>query len=772
MANSIYDKLMQALKQAENHNSHIMVRPEVILWPDPESQWMDVIEVLQANLPQLLVLGNYDPQKKQGPTLWIKCMVARVLPDAQWGDEVIPIIYLPGVAKSDIRNVEAAVFNFQPIIEYQYTGAIFQQENGREWSIQAFVENPIQGLGVKVAQDNATKLALKKTLPSTFQDPDVFLNRALIDADYLNSQLFPDIHPSILKWMCKGDRYLETMDKSKREAFADLCKSRFNFEPDQRNIKAIAEMLGSQKNDWAQVWQLYASAPHKYPEIENLLRLAKPDDLGMGLLFGVPRESWPQVNEEMEAALESALNKATKLAAAKALDALIKLDQEHSVRRSWVWSDLGKTPLADALEHLVVMARRIQASYASNTVDDLKYYYLSEGYVIDQSMRLAYAAVRTDKDKGIVSGIIQLIYQPWLENLAVKFQKCVAHDSGIFHSQQAIKETEPFILFVDALRYELAVELLGWLEKRQWRVSLDASWSAIPSLTPTAKPSVSPIAPLVSTESTMDEFRPRLQSGKDLQTAAFRDELQEVGYTFVSNATDIGSGGNYWQEIGSIDTRGHEEQANMVRRIDELFEQIIEALEVAFDKGIKRIKIVTDHGWLLLPGGLPKTQLHAGLTETRWGRCALIKEGAVSDLMYLPWRWNPSVYIAYAPGISFFKANVEYAHGGISLQECLVPTMIIDKLSSNLENTKIKEVKWVNLKCTVYASESNDDLSVDIRTKFSDPITSVVLSINRKMHNGMVTLMIDDAVEQQAVIVVLIDQHERILDKIPTTVGG
>ena len=37
---------------------------------------------------------------------------------------------------------------------------------------------------------------------------------------------------------------------------------------------------------------------------------------------------------------------------------------------------------------------------------------------------------------------------------------------------------------------------------------------------------------------------------------------------------------------------------------------------------------MTDHGWLLLPGGLPKTQLNEGLTETRWGRCALIKEGA------------------------------------------------------------------------------------------------------------------------------------------------
>ena len=44
MNQSIYDKVIQAVKQAENHNSNLMVKPEVILWPDPENQWMDVMD--------------------------------------------------------------------------------------------------------------------------------------------------------------------------------------------------------------------------------------------------------------------------------------------------------------------------------------------------------------------------------------------------------------------------------------------------------------------------------------------------------------------------------------------------------------------------------------------------------------------------------------------------------------------------------------------------------------------------------------------------------
>ena len=771
MVQSIYDKVLHALKQAENHNSQVMVKPEVILWPDPENQWTEVISVLQEALSQLLIYGSYNPAKKQGPAIWMKCMIAKALPEANWDADAIPIIYLPGVAKSDLRNVENAVFNFQPLLEYQYTGTLFIQENGREWSILAFVENPINGLGIKVAKDNATKDALKKTLPSIFQDREVLANKSIIDADYLNNQLFPDIIPSILKWMCKGDPFLKAMDAGKQEVFINLCKSQYEFEPDHKNIKAIAEKLGAQKNSWKYVWQLYATAPHKYPEIEALLRLAKPADLGSGM-FALPEESWPQVNEQKEEVLEQALTKVAKQDAAKALISLRELEKEHGARRNWVWFELGKSPLTDSLQYLVQMAAKSQEAYSTVSIDSIQNYYTTQGFNIDQHMRKALAAVKTEKDKEIVKSMIQLFYQPWIENMTYKFQKLVAQDSGIFTAQTATQETETYVLFVDAFRYELAEEFAKRLEKQKLKVSLQASWSAIPSLTPTSKPNVSPIATTVSTQSTITEFRPQLQNGKDLQTQAFRDALKAAEFKLVTHANDIQTEGKHWQEIGDIDTKGHEEQADMVKRIDELFDQVQEALDVAFERGIKRIKIVTDHGWLLLPGGLPKTPLNAGLTETRWGRCALIKEGAGTNLLHLPWRWNPSIFIAYAPGISFFKANEEYAHGGISVHECLVPTMMVE--NPNVQNilADIKVVKWVNLKCTINTSDVPDGYCVDIRTKYNDAKTSIVLSKNKTLQGNTVTLMVDDAAEHQAATIVLMDENERILDKKPTTVGG
>jgi hypothetical protein len=41
--------------------------------------------------------------------------------------------------------------------------------------------------------------------------------------------------------------------------------------------------------------------------------------------------------------------------------------------------------------------------------------------------------------------------------------------------------------------------------------------------------------------------------------------------------------------------------------------------------GWSSVRVVTDHGWLYCPGGLPKAALPKHLTESRWSRCVAIK---------------------------------------------------------------------------------------------------------------------------------------------------
>jgi hypothetical protein len=770
MSNSIYDKVILALKQAESHNGNLMTKPEVILWPDPEKLWLEVITVLQGSRDNLFIYGTYEPQNGQGPSIWLKCMLAKSIPEATWSSKATPIIYLPGVSKNELKNVKEIGFQLQPLVEYQYTGTIFAQENGKEWTIMAFIENQSNGLGIKVNKDNATKEALKKALPTIFQDKEIFNGKTYIDADFVNNQLFPNIIPSILKWICKGDAFLDTLISGKKEVFDNICRAQYDFEPDHRNIKAIVEKLGTQKNGWNSVWQFYAAAPQKYIEIEELLRLAKPNDLGSGI-FAIPQESWPQVNEQKENELRAQLEKALTLDPKKASLVISFLEEEHKIRKDWIWYELEKAPLVKALSNLSIMAVKATRAFASATIDEIKEYYISDGFEIDFAVRNAFAAVKTDKDKTLIKNIIQLIYKPWLENLNTKFQALVEKDCTIFTSQKAIEENENYVLFVDAFRYELAVEFSNRLTKLNYNITLENSWSAIPSLTPTAKPNVAPIAILVATESEINEFRPQLLTGKYLQTNEFRKALKHQGYIHVRNAKDINPDSKCWEEIGDIDTKGHTEQADMVKSIEELFEQVQESLDLAFEKGVKKIKIVTDHGWLLLPGGLPKTEINAGLTETRWGRCALIKEGVSTNFLHLPWRWNPAIFIAYAPGISFFKINEEYAHGGISIQECLVPTIYIENPNTTTSNAKIIEVKWVNLKCTVITESAQDNYYLDIRSKYNDESTSILENKNKVLKENKVFVMSKDAAEAQAATIVLMNENGRILDKKVTTVG-
>lgn len=765
MRKSIFDKVVQSLEQTKQHNGNIMVKPEVILWPDPESQWSSVISILQETFPALLIYGVYDLSKMQGPAIWLKCMVAQTLPEANWASTETPIIYLPGISKNDLKNVQNAGLDFQPLIEYQYTGTIFTQENGKEWTILAFLQNQINGLGIKVAQDTATKDALKKALASIFKDADVLHNKAIIDAEYLQNQLFPDIIPNILKWICKGDVALKAMEDGKKEIFYNLCQSQYEFEPNQKNIIEIVAKLGSQRNAWKYVWQHYANAPKKYPEIQEYLRAAKPE------LLAFPEESWPQINEANEDELHKSLQSVAKLQLKDAISKLKIIENQHGYRRGWVWAELGQAPLANALLYLKEMSEIAIKPYPFSSISELKQYYIEEGYRIDQTMRKSLAAVKSEKDKEVIKSIINSIYKPWLETITIRFQSLVEKDTAIFTSQTAQIATETYILFVDAFRFELAEEFVEILKNKKYKVDIQANWSAIPSLTPTAKPNVSPIAIDINTESKITEFRPQLNSGKDLLTPVFREALTLNNFTLVTHANDIKVGQKHWQEIGDIDTKGHEEQAEMVRRIDDLFEQVMEIIEIAFQKGIKKIQIVTDHGWLLLPGGLPKEELNKDLTATRWGRCATIKDGAKTDLMHLPWRWNKSIFIAYATGINFFKKNEEYAHGGISIHECLIPTLLIENPNESKVVGKIKSIKWVNLKCEINTEATPDGYIVDIRTKYNDGNTSIVLSSRKAIKDNRIVLMVDDGAESQAAVIVLMDENEVILDKKTTTVA-
>lgn len=147
--------------------------------------------------------------------------------------------------------------------------------------------------------------------------------------------------------------------------------------------------------------------------------------------------------------------------------------------------------------------------------------------------------------------------------------------------------------------------------------------------------------------------------------------------------SDNGDGqGNGWCEFGDIDHEGHDRGWKLAKHINGLLTEIRDRISSLLAAGWKSVRVVTDHGWLLLPGGLPKIELSSALVDTKWGRCASLKSGAVAEERLYPWYWNPSQHFALADGISCFKKGEEYTHGGLSLQECLTLQLTVSRCAS------------------------------------------------------------------------------------------
>lgn len=185
------------------------------------------------------------------------------------------------------------------------------------------------------------------------------------------------------------------------------------------------------------------------------------------------------------------------------------------------------------------------------------------------------------------------------------------------------------------------------------------------------------------------------------------------------------------------------------------------------------MRIVSDHGWLLVPGGLPKTELPKHQAETRWGRCAVLKETAQGTPLTFGWDWCKDVQVAYAPGVSSFIAGADYAHGGLSLQECLVPVLdlVVAAPAANVQAI-IKSVTWKGLRCLVEVDSSSTSLSVDVRTKPALATSSLVASV-KLVDSGKASVAVPDNDNMGvAAVVVVLGPDGQVIQKQPTTVGG
>ena len=763
------DALVQAVQAVSAYNSQDLAPPTTVLWPDEDRQWESLLPQLMVRMP-LFVLGEYLPEIRTGPAYWLRCIIARTISHPDLTLDQVPVLYLPGFSRQHIRALEGCPSELKPLAELQYRGAVWNQKNGRDWTINAFLQSRDGGLGIGMGADSGTKEALRRALVRLSKEPIESLQQAApLRAFYLDGLIHPDHVKNVLRWLDNPSGYRDGSTDEEWTAFVSLCESYYEFHPDRDGPITAAEKLGQQDGTWGIAWQRFAEAPATYGTIPDRLREARPEKT-LPLLHHA--ESWPQDNESSERALREALVNLSQLDPNTARLDILNLERNHNQRRSWVWASVGLAPLARALEHLATMAKVTESAVWDKSIVGSVGSYTEVGWTVDLAVLEALASVEKLDDVAAVRSAVRTVYRPWLETCTEAFQDAVtALSLNGYQSTELPRVSDgTCLIFVDGLRFDLAKRLEALLKQQGISTETKAGFAALPPVTSTAKPAISPAATVLSAGEGFETVV--TANGSKVNAQVLRRAIADRGFQ-VLGPEELGDPtGRAWVESGNIDAYGHEHGWMVAHHAVYELGRLAERLVGLLDHGWQKVVVITDHGWLLMPGGLPKADLPEHLTELRKGRCARLKEGSTTVHKAVPWHWDRSVRVATAPGIHCFEVGKEYEHGGLSPQECIVPVLTAFARVEPV-NISIANVRWGGLRCNFTIQGLVADVAVDIRTRGGSPSTTLTRGGKKLGADNEAFLLVEDAArEGEPALIVVVDSDGSVLAQAGTVVGG
>ena len=768
MSESVLDRVVKILKDAETHDPNVTEAPIALLWPDGDAQWESLIPMLWDRC-RIVSFGTFDDDRRQGPAYWLRCVVSGTV-ELVGAPTGVPIVYLPGATRDALRTIESVVPELAPLSALQHRCQWISHPNGKDWTVRSLLSNKQFGLSLDVASDSDTATALVESLPQLAGQHWSRLESKHIDADFLHSLLNPDPVRSLLLWLDDPIEMRSSLSDGTWDAFVLQCKRHFEFDPATEGEIEGARRLGCAEGHWEQVWHRFRQNPTDFPGIPDQLLRAQPAELW-------PRNpgAWPGVAQDEENKLRDALERLPRETPQEARAHLLELEGVHKGRRGHVWADLGQTPLVLALEHLAELARLTSTGPTGQSVDKISEWYASTGWRADWAVLAALDETVRLVGFAAVEAAIAAVYGPWADACARSLQAAIgpmANSEAYAASPAPAPQPGDVVLFVDGLRLDVAHRLADRLAGAGLETDLSTALAALPTVTETSKPALAPIDQSLLGPGVALDAR-REPDGPAAVARVLRKLITDAGVQ-VLGASELGDPcGVAWAEAGELDHRGHDLGLRLAHVIEVEVQRIATRIENLFDAGWNRVVVVTDHGWLLVPGGLPKNEdLPVAITETKKGRCARVKDGADPLVPTVPWHWDPGVRIAVAPGISCFEANQTYEHGGVSPQECVVPRLVVRLGETETAGMAITTMKWRGLTLDVEFSGMPDGATADLRTSAGDVGSSIAELANLTGGRRRAILLVgDDDLEGERAHLVVVGAEGSLLLHRETTVG-
>lgn len=741
-------------------------RPTCLLIPDPDNVWvLAASSLIERGVPLLILGSEYAPDKKTGSAAWIRTEIDTDTEHRAW------VVVLPGVQPSQLESMGATPHT-KLLVDLRYRGTLLVTSNRLHVRLDDFLRDSQFGLGLDLRDDQVTREALQSGIKQVFAAPlDEFENRAF-GATKLGSLVVKNPTAKLLDWMnapAAAQQRYEAVDEWK--SFVGLCNKSYEFDPVTEGELVAAGMLAQGKREWSQVWDSFCDKAAKLPGVVDALgKVPTTSD--------TPPHALPAENRRLEHELGTALSELQNAGAADAQQRILELESQHGERRDWIWRELKQSSLAVALGHLTRIAS------APKPAGDIDSWWISEGWRVDDAALRALAACAGDDDRACVIAALRALYLPWLDDTARRLQQVVEKDTSL-GGLPPIVDIDPgtCVVFVDGLRGDLAYRLEAQLGDA---VQADLEWrfAPLPSITSTGKPAIVPTKLELEPASKFDLV---FTDGGKVDAPSIRKRLAAGGWVIVDPFAPEPTMGTErgWCELvkASIDDLGHDVGDRFAECVPAQIRDIAAAVHRLIAAGWTRVRIVTDHGFLFLPGGFPKTEIAQHLTEARKPRCARLNDGVPSQPIERRWAWARDERVSFPPGVSVYEGSSGYEHGGISLQECIVPTLtVIGTTNTRPQDTSIS-VTWKHYRCIVSApglaaTADSGTVTVDLRLQPKDAASSVAVKATQLDEDGDAKLTFDDdrigtqQPEDVDLWLVLVDELGTLLAQHQTKVGA
>jgi hypothetical protein len=737
-----------------------------VIWTDAKSEWLSAYDALRSQIPELLCLGAYNPERGTGPAIWLRCVTDGTIVVEGFPTGAVPIIYVPGYSRAQLRADDLGPSQVRPLVDLALRGKVWTQPNTADWGVISFLGTQ-SGLGLNLAGSQSTQQAILANLPDILNEPLSELRGRQLDADFFQGMVAPDVVRSLLKWMDNPDGFRASCQPNVWQAFCSQVLSKFDFNVEVDGHTTALERLCKGDDEWEHVWQRLAEAPSGYAGISRRIGEIKPSDLLS------PPDRWFSVFQERMGDVRQGVEALVSARIPDAIAKLAQLEAEHGHLRQAIWVRMGKGRELVVLKELAELASLAARVVSGTSPEIYAQSHADKGWQADAAYARCLAKAKAERLTAF-GKVATRIYTHWADETARGFQAaCQRNPLPTLRNFSVMDLTAGCcMLFADGLRFDVGQELAANLRLRGLTTEVAWRWSALPSVTATAKPAVTPVAKSFEGRELKEDFAPQTTAGKPVVAALLRAAMAAEGIEILESAefapaTPQSRG---WFEVGNIDSLGHKVEADLAQYLQTEIDLLAGAVQQLIGAGWRTVRIVTDHGWLMLDGGLPKVDLPRHLTETRWGRSAVASSGTPPDTVQVAWFWNPSQTVHTPPGIACFNKVTGYSHGGLSPQECVIPVLTVRGEGRATVVGQVTAVAWVGFRCVVDCVGAPAGSRVDIRLKSAGG-QSAIVSPKAVPADGNLSIPVDDEHEGKDLFVVLIGPDGATLSQKKTKLG-